>query len=351
MRELETIYEEMRTAFAERAGFEPAEGCDAAVRLYALAAQVQALEAETDWALRQSFPQTAEGAYLDMHAVCRGLARTEATCAEGTLRFFAASAGTALRVPEGTVCMTAAGTRFVTVEEAVIAAGTLSGDAAARAVEPGAAGNAAAGEITVLSAFPVGVVRCSNTAAFSGGSDAESDASLRERLLESYLRLPNGANAAYYEQEAMRFGGVAAAAAVGRARGLGTVDVYLATPDGAPSQELLAQVAAALEERRELAVDVKVYAAEVKTVNVAAELSIGEGYVFSEVKQRAEAALRGCFGGERMGKNVHAARLIAALCGVDGVENVKLTSPAADVSVAATGVAIVGTLTLTEGET
>lgn len=349
MRELETIYEEMRAAFAEKAGFEPAEGCDAAVRLYALAAQVQALEAESDWALRQSFPQTAEGEYLDMHAACRGLARAAATCAEGTLRFFASSAAeTALSIPQGTVCMSASGVRFVTIEAATIAVGALSADALARAETAGAAGNAAAGEVTLLSALPVGVVRCSNPSAFVGGSDAESDEALRARLLESYLRLPNGANAAYYEQEAMRFSGVAAAVAVGRARGLGTVDVYLAAPGGAPSQELLTQVADALEERRELAVDVQVHAATVQTVNVTAALSIGEGYDFSDVKAHAEAAVRACFGGERMGKSVHTAKLIASLCGVDGVENVKLNAPSADVAVSATGVAVAGTVTLTE---
>lgn len=349
MRELETIYQEMRAAFAEKAGFEPTEGCDAAVRLYALAAQVQALEAESDWALRQSFPQTAEGAYLDMHAACRGLARTAAVCAEGTLRFFTSgTAEAALRVPEGTVCMTANGTRFVTLAPAVIAAGTGSGDAPARAVEPGVRGNVSAGEITLLSALPVGVVRCGNPEAFSGGSEAEDDASLRARLLESYLRLPNGANAAYYEQEAMRFGGVASAAAVGRARGLGTVDVYIASEDGAPGEALIEQVAEALEERRELAVDVKVLAAAVQTVDVTAALTVGEGYSFSEVKPRAEAAVRACLGGGQMGKSVRTAKLIAALCGVDGVENVRLNAPGGDVTVSATGVAVAGTITLTE---
>lgn len=349
MRELEAIYEEMRAAFAEKAGFEPAEGCDAAVRLYALAAQVQALEAESEWALRQSFPQTAEGEYLDMHAACRGLVRTEAACAEGTLRFFTSgTAATALSVPQGTVCMTADGTRFVTTEEAGIAAGADSGDAAAHAVEPGVGGNVSAGTITMFSALPVGVVRCGNPAAFSGGSEAESDASLRERLLKSYLRLPNGANAAYYEQEAMRFGSVTSAAAVGRARGIGTVDVYIATSGGTPSQALLTQVANALEEKRELAVDVRVLAATVQTVDVVAALSIGEGYSFSEVEARAQAAVRTWLGDGHMGKSVHTAKLIALLCGVEGVENVRLSAPAADVTVDATGVAIAGTVTLTE---
>ena len=78
--------------------------------------------------------------------------------------------------------------------------------------------------------------------------------------MESYQRLPNGANAAWYEQTAMGHEGVAAARAVGRARGIGTVDVYIATAAGLPNGTLLAAVQADLQERREIAVDVQVKA-------------------------------------------------------------------------------------------
>lgn len=37
MEELNAIYERMRAIFAEEAGFVPNDGCDAMVRLYALA--------------------------------------------------------------------------------------------------------------------------------------------------------------------------------------------------------------------------------------------------------------------------------------------------------------------------
>lgn len=67
----------------------------------------------------------------------------------------------------------------------------------------------------MLTACPVGVTACSNPEAFSGGSDPEEDESLRARILESYQRLPNGANAAYYQQVAMSHTGVAAATVIG----------------------------------------------------------------------------------------------------------------------------------------
>ena len=42
MEELNAIYERMRAIFAEEAGFVPNDGCDAMVRLYALASEVVA---------------------------------------------------------------------------------------------------------------------------------------------------------------------------------------------------------------------------------------------------------------------------------------------------------------------
>ena len=75
MKEWTEIYEQMRGTFAQRAGFVPSEGCDSAVRLYALAAELQSLLMQADWVLDQSFPQTAQGMYLDYHAETRHHAR------------------------------------------------------------------------------------------------------------------------------------------------------------------------------------------------------------------------------------------------------------------------------------
>ena len=87
MKTTEEIYQTLLAAFAQRAGFTPEADCDLAVRLYAAAAELQALGIQSEWVLDQSFPQTARGVYLDYHAQMRGIARTAATKAVGTLRF------------------------------------------------------------------------------------------------------------------------------------------------------------------------------------------------------------------------------------------------------------------------
>ena len=349
MKEWTEIYEQMRGTFAQRAGFVPSEGCDSAVRLYALAAELQSLLMQADWVLDQSFPQTAQGTYLDYHAETRGITRGAAEKAAGVIRFAAADKVTAAcPIEKGTVCMTAEGVRFETTEDAAIAVGSQWVDVPAQAVEAGAGGNVIAGTVTLLSAMPVGVVQCTNPAAFSGGCDAESDEALRGRVLASYQRLPNGANAAYYEQEAMRYPGVAAAKAVGRARGIGTVNVVIATHAGVPDAALLAAVETDLQKKREIAVGVKVLAPAVETVAVTAALKVAPGYTFAEVKAGAQSALEALFTGELLGKSVTTARLLTLLCGVEGVENVHLTAPAADVAVGSTELPMLGTVTISE---
>ena len=349
MKEWTEIYEQMRGTFAQRAGFVPSEGCDSAVRLYALAAELQSLLMQADWVLDQSFPQTAQGTYLDYHAETRGITRGAAEKAAGVIRFAAADKVTAAcPIEKGTVCMTAEGVRFETTEDAAIAVGSQWVDVPAHAAEAGAGGNVIAGTVTLLSAMPVGVVQCTNPAAFSGGCDAESDEALRGRVLASYQRLPNGANAAYYEQEAMRYPGVAAAKAVGRARGIGTVNVVIATHAGVPDAALLAAVETDLQKKREIAVGVKVLAPAVETVAVTAALKAAPGYTFAEVKAGAQSALEALFTGELLGKSVTTARLLTLLCGVEGVENVHLTAPAADVAVGSTELPMLGTVTISE---
>ena len=351
MRSIEEIYQALLAAFAQRAGFTPEEGCDLPVRLWAAAAQIQALEIQTDWVLDQSFPQTAQGIYLDRHGAMRGISRLPATKAVGTLRFsveFPPALDTT--IPAQTVCMTEEEVRFQTTEAAVLAEGELWVDVPAEALEGGTAGNAAPGEISILTACPVAITACTNPAAFYGGSDQEDDETLRGRILESYRRLPNGANAAWYEQTAMSYSGVAAARAVGRPRGIGTVDIYVATETGLPGYELLTGLQALLQEKREIAVDVQVKAPEVETVDVAVAVTPADGVNFSDAKAAAEQMIASFFTGRLLGNPVRLAELGSKLFALPEVENYHFSAPGADVAARDAALPVLGTLTVTEME-
>ena len=245
MKTTEEIYQSLLAAFAQRAGFTPEADCDLAVRLYAAAAEIYSLYVQGEWVVRQCFPQTAEGEYLDRHAQLRGLERKEPVAARGVVRFSGEiSENTDRPIPAGTVCMTAGLIRFETIEDGLLAAGQAHVDVPVQALVPGISGNVAAGTILSMAVAPAGISACSNPSPCQGGVDREGDEQLRQRVLDTFQRLPNGANAAWYEQTAMGHEGVAAARAVGRARGIGTVDVYIATAAGLPNGTLLAAVQA-----------------------------------------------------------------------------------------------------------
>ena len=351
MREIEEIYQELLAAFEQRAGFVPEDSCDLAVRLWAAAAQLQALEIQTDWVLDQGFPQTAQGVYLDRHGQMRGISRLQAEKAEGILRFSVERAPvTDMEIPADTVCMTAGEMRFKTKERAVLKAGAYFVDVPAEALESGAAGNALPGAVCILTACPVAVTGCTNPEAFTGGRAAEDDETFRSRILESYRRLPNGANAAWYEQTAMAYPGVVAAKAVGRARGTGTVDVYVAGESGVPGEELLTGLQQKLQEIREIAVDVAVKAPAVKAVDVTVAVLPKDGVPFAEVRAAVEQSLAVFFNGRLLGRTVRLAELGSRIYQLEGVENYRFSAPAADLAAEDSCLPVLGTLRVTEME-
>lgn len=350
-KDIESIYEEMLAVFGEASGYLPSSSCDLAARLYAAAAQIEGLYLQAQWLLDQSFPQTAAGEYLDRHASLRGISRSVATCAAGKLRFGLPTAISGdLHIKSGTVCMTRSGVRFATTDGAVLPAGALFVDVPARALDPGRQGNAAANTITVMAAMPVGVKACTNPEAFSGGEDAESDEGLRRRLLDSYRRLPNGGNAAYYEQVALSRPGVAAAVAVGRPRGVGSVDLYIATDAGIPDEALLSEVNAYLQEKREISVDLRVLAPTAKPLPIQASIQPADGYSFETARADADAALRAAFTGVMLGKAVTLAFLGNLLYSLDSVQNYRFTSPAADIPAGPTVLPRLGNVTISPWE-
>ncbi len=347
MRTIQEIYDELGADFTARSGVELVSGGDMSLRLWAVAAEVYSLEAQAEFVSRQCFPQTASGGYLDMHAGVRGLSRGEAKRAAGKLRFYTDEARASdTAVAAGVRCLSVDESEFVTTGTGLIPAGELWCDVEAEAVNAGARGNAAAGEICYLVLPPVGISGVRNMSGFTGGSDAESDEALRARVLGSYRTLPNGANAAYYEAKVMQLPGVRAVTVQPKKRGLGTVDICFATEAGIPGQDELDAARELLEGEREICVDIAVRAPKPVAVNVSAALELGAGAAFEDVKKRAEAAVRACFGGEMLGRGVYRARLMAAIMGVDGVENCALSAPAADVAISPEQLPELGTLTI-----
>ena len=124
MRTVDGIYQALAADFFTGTGQQTSASGDLAARFYAVAAQIYALYVQADWTRRQCFPQSAEGEQLDAHAQLRGLSRRQAAKATGAVRFYVDEERTFdTQVPEGTVCMTADGVRFVTTQGGSVTAG------------------------------------------------------------------------------------------------------------------------------------------------------------------------------------------------------------------------------------
>ena len=348
MKSIEEIYQEMLRDFENRSGMDFSNSCDLAVRLYAVAAQIQALSIQTEWVKKQCFPQSAEGEYLTYHAQMRGLERRPAAKAVGSIAFSVrAPAEEEIVIPKGTVCISTGDVHFETTEENCLRAGEHSVLVPARAAVAGESGNTAASTILSMSVAPVGIVSCTNPQPFTGGADEEGDESLRERILDSFRRLPNGANAAFYETEALLQKGVAAAKAVGRPRGIGTVDVYITAAAGLPDEELLHKVKTVLQEKREIAVDLKVCAPAEKRIDIQVGLEPENAAEYETVKALVEQKLHGYFTGARLGEDVYLSTLHSLLHGIEGLRNYRILQPTADTQVRVGELPVLGGLTVT----
>lgn len=334
MKSVTELYQEMRALFAAETGMTLYEGSEMAVRLYAFAVQLHGLYVQDAWTAKQCFPQTATGEFLDRHATLRALARRAATRAQGRLRFAVETAqATSLRIPKGSACMSAGLVRFETLQEVILPAGALFVEVAAQASELGDSGNVPAGSVRVMALAPLGVSSCSNPEAFSGGAETEGDEALRVRVLESYRRMPNGTNAAYYEREALGFPGIVAVNVLARARGRGTVDVVIATATGAADASLQAAVQTHLQAQRELAVDLRVLAPVLVPLTLRLKLKVRAGADFQTVAERVQSTLSAHFDGRRLGESLLCAKVGQLVFSIPDVENVQILSPTQDVAI------------------
>ena len=185
----EQLLREMKRTFFERCGENADSHADIRLRLETVASELYSLYCRGEHLLRQAFPQTATGAPLDFHAALRDIQRKTPAKAYGTLQFYRdEEAQGEITVPCGTVCAAAdmPYLQYVTTEIGVMAPGETDVSVAAEAVSTGETYNTAADTVTVMVNPPTAVSGVRNDTAFVCGCDAESDESLRRRILQSY---------------------------------------------------------------------------------------------------------------------------------------------------------------------
>jgi uncharacterized phage protein gp47/JayE len=213
------------------------------------------------WIARQILPDTADAEILDRHAVIwLSTPRKSAAYAVGVVRI----GGTdGIVIPIGTKLKRADGQAYLTTAEATINNGAAEMPVIADVV--GQAGNAEAGTVLRLDS-PVAGVKSTATvtsAALTGGADAESDESLRARLLDRIKEPPMGGAAHDYVAWALEVPGVTRAWCYPGEMGDGTVTVRIVRDGDAyliPDAAEIAAVQAYIDARRPVAAHLYVVA-------------------------------------------------------------------------------------------
>jgi len=324
--------EAMVTAYREKSGFIPEDASDLGLRLSVLARQLENLSEAVGTAERNAFPQTAVGGALEFLAGARNLIRRPALAAGGELRFSRfGPTGEDVVIPAGTICAGPGEVRFQIAAEAVLPASETSVLVPAVATVPGQAGNVPALSVRVIISGLAGISSVTNPAPFAGGVDEEDDESLRGRLLSHMSDPPGSFNAAFYRQAALGFPGVASAQVLPMRRGIGTVDVFISALPGQNASALADGLRGVLSQAREIGVDVDVFPAVPRPIELVCIVRTARGFSSPKVLDACRGALAGVIASLSVGHGLAVARLKAALMGVEGVENVRLISPANDI--------------------
>jgi uncharacterized phage protein gp47/JayE len=177
-----------------------------------------------DWIALNATPFTATEEFLDAWAAIAPtpVIRLTPQAATG----YAAFSTTGATIPAGTLMAIADAAQYVSTAAGVVSGSTVT--VAIAAVVAGSAGNADIGSPVSLSTVVPGVTSSSGTfsTAIAGGTDVETDAALRTRMLESYANPPSGGDAADYVTWALEVPGVTRAWTRSNGMGAGTVVVY-----------------------------------------------------------------------------------------------------------------------------
>ena len=293
------------------------------------------------WLALQIMPDTAEVEHLERWASIWGITRKPATTAEGLVRIMGSDG---LTFPAGLEFQRQDGARYISLEDKLIIQGGAI--VPVRALEPGIGGNAPDMTLAQLSAPMLGVDAQALAAGnIAGGADAETDASLRARLLARIRQPPRGGAAHDYIAWALEVPGVTRAWCYPLEEGIGTVTVRFlmddAYPDGIPTPEDVAAVAAHIDQVRPVTAEVHVLAPEPAPVTFSIRVTPDTPVV----RARVETALKAMIVRDAVpGGVLLVSRMNEAISLAEGEEDHVLLLPEGNVSFAVGRMPVLGTV-------
>lgn len=300
---------------------------DLYIRASCTASAVDGLYAYQHWQTRQILPDTADPEYLEQHCALRGITRKAPTCSTGTMTL---SGQAGALVPAGTEGRDDDGELYLTTASAILAGegAAATAQVPCRAQKAGALPDRRGARITLVSA-PSGV-QATGLLDLDGGTDAETDAALLDRLLDYMRTPPAGGTAADYRRWAREVPGVADAQVYPLRQGPGTVDVVITGQDGIPGADVVAAAQAHIDAERPLGCQATVYAPVPLPVHMSLALRVSGDATLLTLRGPVLAALEAQFALLRPGDALVLARCIAAVAGLEGVADVAVLQPAAN---------------------
>lgn len=306
------------------------------------AGAVHGLYGHLAWLADQLMIDTAEAAYLERYAAIWGVLRLPAAFAEGAVTLRGTSG---VVVPAGAPLQRSDGQAYRTSADVTLVGGAATAPVVAS--EAGALGNADAGTAVTMSQ-PVAGVKSAALVASVGltqGADAETDVSLRARVLARVRQAPQGGSKADYVSWALEVPGVTRAWCYPLEGGPGTVTVRFVRDGDASFIPELAEVAAVqahVDVLRPVCAAVTVLAPVARPLNLSITLTPNT----AATRAAVQAELADLLHREaEPGGTILLSHLREAVSISAGERNHTMTAPSADVAHATGTMATLGTIT------
>jgi uncharacterized phage protein gp47/JayE len=310
-----------------------------------LAGAMHSLYGYLDWIADQTNLLYCSDENLDGWGLVWGIARKGATKASGTVTL--TGTNTSL-VPAGTVLQTLDSRQYTVTADVAVASGTAT--AAVEAEDYGFGWNQTAGVHANLLNPVAGINRVGTVVGITGGSDIESDADYRARILRRIAEPPQGGSKGDYIAWATAVPGVTRAWCNPLENGAGTVVVRFmmddAYEDGVPQAGDITTVQAYIDVRRPITADVSVVAPATQNLNITV-LDMTPDTTQIRASVRAEIADMIVRQSEP-GGIIYLSEIWEAVAQATGVANFKISAPTDDITLPVGTIAVPGTVTFSE---
>jgi len=234
----------------------------------------------------QHFAQTARAGWLDLKAEEIGITRKPATQTAGNVHFYRETPETSnVVIPAGAIVSTATDSqgreyRFLVTAETILESGETEVAVPVVAESAGAEYNVGTLTINRLITTISGVDGVENRTGWltDEGTDQETDTELRERYRLKWEELARGSTKLAYVGYAKEINGVVDVLVDDTwPRGPGTVDIYITGTNGLPTQALIDEVQANIDDKKPICSDALVKAPSAVVIDAAITIYVVTG--------------------------------------------------------------------------